>query len=226
MNQIIDNTKSSNPKLKFGLTIYETEIASLLANPKFTPEIRRRIDIVHLYIIDRANGPNFESYLKQVNEGFPNAKVIAGAYPYDRIDYERCHNCSPVEARDLQKRTLRVEVQLIRAGSLAGIEFYPGFFGLEDRWPGWDSPRNCAPERRQQCIDETKTMHGDALMILRQLKSGSVQISVADIQSGPYFYQSCPLDYSHIIYLEIGVFGPNMPLATPMSLQVASVGSQ
>jgi len=53
-----------------------------------------------------------------------------------------------------------------------------------------------------------------------------VQISVADIQNGPYYYQSCPLDFSHIVYFEVGLFGPNVPFKTEMLLQLASVGSE
>lgn len=53
-----------------------------------------------------------------------------------------------------------------------------------------------------------------------------VQISVADIHNGPYYSQSCPLDFSHIVYSEIGIFGPNIPFNAPVALQLASVGSE
>jgi len=170
MNQIIDNVKSNNPKLRFGITVYETEIASLVANPKFPPELRRRIDTVHLYIINRADGPRFENYVKQVKENFPNAEVIAGVYAYDRLDFEKCHGCSAADARDLQKQTLRAQVRLLQQGEIAGLEFYPGHFGWEDKFSGWSDPNECAPARRHECINNTKAMRDDAVVILRELK--------------------------------------------------------
>ena len=107
LKEIIDNTKSSNPNLKFGVTIYEDDIPSLLGTPEFTPALRKRIETVHLYIHNRADGPKFEKYLNQLEGKFPNAKIVAGNYPYDRLDYERCHGCSAADARELEKQTLK-----------------------------------------------------------------------------------------------------------------------
>jgi len=170
LNEIIDNVKSANAKLKSGLTIYEDDIPILQANPHLTPEIRNKVDTIHLYIHERANGPKFERYLKQIKEMFPNAKAIAGVYAYDRLDFEKCHGCSAAEARDLQKQTLREQVRLLQSGALVGLEFYPGHFGWEEKWEGWNDPAECAPGRKEQCAENTKAMHNDAVMILRGLK--------------------------------------------------------
>jgi hypothetical protein len=166
LRQVIENTKSKNRNLKFGITIYEDQLSGLLANPRFTPDLRKRIDTVHLFFHTRSNGPNFEAYLKQIKQNFPNARVIGGSYPYDRIDYEKSRN-STAEERDLQKRTLRVETRLLSEDAIAGVEFYPGHFGMEERLTLWNDPHECKPERKQACIENTKAMHNDAEMLLR-----------------------------------------------------------
>jgi hypothetical protein len=170
LGQLIDATKSKNPALAFGVTIYEDQIDALLANPRLTKALRGRIDLVHLFFHDRRNGPAFESWLSRIKQAFPRARVIGGSYPYDRLDYEKCADkaaCVPAEARELQEKTLRVEAKLLATGAIAGIEFYPGHFGWEERWPAWDNPRICKPEHKAACIANTKAMHADAAAILR-----------------------------------------------------------
>jgi hypothetical protein len=170
LRRIIESTKARNRALRFGITVYEDQLAELLGNPSFTSELRGSIDSVHLYFHDRRNGPRFETYLKQIKAGFPNARVFGGSYPYDRIDYEKCTlpaACVPVEQRELQKETLRVETRLLKQGEIAGIEFYPGHFGWEERLPAWDDARSCKPARRSECIENTRVMHGDVGAILK-----------------------------------------------------------
>jgi hypothetical protein len=167
LSRIIDNVKSENSKLKFGITVYENDLPALLENARFPVSLRSRINLVHLYIHNRENGPNFESYLDQVKKAFPSAGVIAGTYAYDRLDYEHCRKCSPGEQRDLQKETLRIQVRLLNRGRLTGIEFYPGHFGWEEKWSEWNDPHTCSPSRKVQCIQQTKAMHNDAAVILR-----------------------------------------------------------
>jgi hypothetical protein len=171
LRQIIENAKSKNPALKFGVTIYEDQIAGLLANPRFTADLRGRIDNVHLALHDRNNGPRFETYLAQIKRAFPRAQVIGVSYTYDRLDYEKCTSpsggCGAVEARELNKKLLRVQARLLKEGVLAGIEFYPGHFGWEEKWPAWNDPKICKPERKADCIENTRVMHGDAVAILK-----------------------------------------------------------
>jgi hypothetical protein len=170
LKQLIENTKAKNPALKFGVTIYEDQIAALLANPRFTADLRGRIDNVHLALHDRNNGPRFETYLAQIKQAFPRAQVFGVSYTYDRLDYEKCASpggCGAVEARELNKKLLRVQARLLKEGVLAGIEFYPGFFGTEDKWAAWNDAKICKPERKADCIENTKVMHGDAVAILK-----------------------------------------------------------
>jgi hypothetical protein len=167
MRRIIESTKTRNKALKLGITVYEDQLAQLLANPNFSTNLRGRIDSVHLYFHDRRNGPRFEDYLKQIKAAFPRAKVFGGNYAYDRLDYEKCAGCTPAGHRELQQQTLRLQVRLLRKGEIAGIEFYPGHFGWEDRLPAWNDPKVCRPERRSACIENTKAMHGDVLPILK-----------------------------------------------------------
>ena len=52
-----------------------------------------------------------------------------------------------------------------------------------------------------------------------------VLVTVDNFQAGAYYAQNCPLDYKHIGYFEVGVFGPNLPYSSPLSVQLAAVGS-
>jgi hypothetical protein len=170
LRRIIESTKARNRALRFGVTLYEDQLEGLLAHPSFTQDLRDRIDNVHLYFHARENGPRFEKYLARIKQAFPNARVIGGSYPYDRLDYEKCAVpavCVPVEQRELQKETLRLEVGLLRKGLISAIEFYPGHFGWEDRLPAWNDPKACRPSRTAECVENTRVMHGDVLPILK-----------------------------------------------------------
>ena len=171
LRQVIDNTKSKNSNLKFGVTIYANEIAGLLKDSRLSTESRNGIDTVHLYALYREDGPKFGAYVSQIKQIFPNAKVIAGAYAVDRVDYVPCSasghsHCSPQQEMDLFKQTFQTEVQLAKQGVVDGLEFYPGHFGWEGKWAGWNSSRTCEPDRKQQCIDNTNAMRQSALQTL------------------------------------------------------------
>jgi hypothetical protein len=170
LRRIIESTKASNRALRFGVTIYEDQLEGLLAHPSFSQDLRDRIDSVHLYFHDRRNGPRFEEYLARIKQAFPHASVIGGSYAYDRLDYEKCAVpavCVPVEQRELQKQTLRIEARLLKNGLISAIEFYPGHFGWEDRLPAWNDPKACRPSRKSACVENTKVMHGDVAPILK-----------------------------------------------------------
>ena len=125
---------------------------------------------MHLYFHDRRNGPRFGDYLKQIKTAFPRAAVFGGSYAYDRLDYEKCAepaSCNAAAQRELQRETLRIEVRLLRRGEIAGIEFYPGHFGWEDRLPAWNDPKVCRPSRKSECVENTKQMHSDVPLILK-----------------------------------------------------------
>lgn len=174
LGEVIAATKSNNPALKFGLTIYEDQLDSLLANPRFTPALRDHIDTVHLALHQRQNGPRFESYVNIVNHKLPNAKVIAGSYHSDRIDYIKCGNvrCSAEQEFDLYKQTLKLQLTLLEHKVISGIEFYPGYFGMEEKWKYWDDPRICASARKQQCIENSNKMDLATVQLLNEFGIG------------------------------------------------------
>lgn len=175
LGQIISATKSRNKALRFGVAIYEDQLTQVLDNPRFTPALRDQIDSVHLYLHQRQNGPEFESYVNQVGHHFSHAQVIAGAYHYDRIDYTKCGAlpCTPAQELNYYTQTLKLQLTLLEHQVVNGIEFYPGGFGLEDKLSFWNDPRICAPARRQQCIDNTKAMDNATLELFKEFKIGN-----------------------------------------------------
>ncbi|MGA8143201.1 MAG: hypothetical protein WB987_04850 [Candidatus Acidiferrales bacterium] len=163
LNSLIDGVKSHGSRLEFGATLYEDELQlSELDDPKLPSAIRAKFDIVHLYLHYRANGLKTPDYLEQAKKLFPNAKILLGVYAYDRISYMPCEKgnprpCSKQEERDYLAKTLDVDIALLKTETAAGLEFYPGSFGREEEWSGWDKPRIC-PGRKQDCIDNTKAL--------------------------------------------------------------------
>ena len=171
LSSVITNLKSANPNLKFGATVYEDDLSSTyLQDPRLPASLRAQFDIVHLFIHYRSHGPGYSAYLQQTGQLFPNAAVIAGAYAYDRRVYLPCAPsgpaCTAEQDIDLFQQTIAVQAQLWRRGAVAGIEFFPGYFGTEEQWTGWSDPRTCAPGDTAECIANTKNMRNAALSIL------------------------------------------------------------
>lgn len=189
LNAFITGVKLVNPDLRFGITLYEDDLTrsrDYLSDPKLPAAIREKVDYVHFYVHFRADSPKYADYLNQAKAIFPNARMIAGVYPYDRISYVPCalrsDPCTPQEEMDYFNTQLDAAINLLKSGSVSWIEFYPGNFGREDEWSGWSSSRICAPERRQACIDTTKQMHEIVLNKMRQL-FGSSGVAQAARQS-------------------------------------------
>lgn len=163
LDSLIDGIKS-NPNLGFGLTIYEDDLGSpYLSDQRFPPAARGKVDYVHFYIHYRVDTPKTADYVNQVKTIFPNAKVILGVYPYDRISYLPCAKggsvaCTPQQELDYVRQGIDIDLQLAKDGTAAGIEFYPGIFGSEGSWKGWDDNRNC-PGRKDECVQNTQKMH-------------------------------------------------------------------
>lgn len=172
LSVVIDNLKSANPRLKFGITLYENELDPVY-NPyidatHLPPSVKAKVDYVHLFLHYRANGPKFARYVAQAKAYFPNAKIIAGAYAYDRIDYFPCAQgdpaktpCTQAQEIDDFKQALAIQRQLVLTHEVVGLEIYPGYFGAEDDLygPGTDNLK-CANVTR--CIQTTLAMR-DAL---------------------------------------------------------------
>lgn len=163
LNSLIDGIKS-NPNLGFGLTIYEDDLTSpYLSDERFPAASRAMVDYVHFYIHYRVDTPKTADYVNQVKTVFPNAKVILGVYPYDRISYLPCTKggsvaCTPQEELDYVRQGIDIDLELAKNGTAAGIEFYPGIFGHESDWKGWDGGRIC-PGRKDECVANTQKMH-------------------------------------------------------------------
>jgi hypothetical protein len=175
LRQVIQNVKTFNPKLAFGITLYEDEIDSPYARPPYLPaDLAREVDIVHLFLHYRADAPKFSQYVDQVRALFPNAQVIAGLYAYDRIDYIPCspannRPCSQAEELSLYRESASTAAQLLKQGKIAGIEFYPGFFGMESQWGGWKQEHSCEPQRLAQCVGDTRQMREDTVDIFASI---------------------------------------------------------
>ena len=170
---VVDKARGAEPSLHFGVTLYEDELESLAQSPAlFPPELLARIDRVYLYLHYRKNGPDYARYVARTRTLFPHAAVFGGVYAYDRIDYIACAEgadktpCSRDQEIGLFREALVEQIALLRSGALDGIEFYPGQFGREDRWNGWDQERICRPDRRAECIENTEEMRRIAESLL------------------------------------------------------------
>ncbi len=171
--KVLHNAKAKNPSLRVGITLYENELDSAeIRPPKLPSKVAAGINDVYLYLHYRANAPNYPSYVRRTKALFPNAKVIAGSYAYDRVNYLPCapsshRYCTPAQDIRLYKESIAIQARLLKEGVLAGIEFYPGYFGKESEWPAWKKGgRICHPDRVHQCIDDTRTMREDAAKVL------------------------------------------------------------
>ncbi len=174
VGESILNLKSANPKLAFGITLYEDDLASpYLQNAKLPAAVRANVDFVHLYIHYREDGPKYATYVAQAKVLFPHAHIVAGSYAYDRRAFLPCAPkgvaCTEQQDFDLFKQSLTIQAQEMRQGVVDHIEFYPGYFGNEPQWTSWTNPRECAPGDVPACIDNTITMREAALEILNSV---------------------------------------------------------
>src|SRR6185437_15504362 len=165
VSDFISVVKSKNPDLKFGVTLYETELTGAGNITTMLPQsVRDRIDVVHFYVAYRQDGPNIVSYLPQIHDEFPNAQIMGGQYAYDRINYANCKPgskaapCTAVQEIQLFENLFDAELSDVRSGVLGGLEFYPGYFGAEATMPTWKSARGCAAGQTAACIANTQTM--------------------------------------------------------------------
>src|SRR5258708_6666994 len=159
----VNAAKAANPNLKFTVTMYEDKLGSpLLADSNLPPSTKASVDYVQLYVHYRGDGPNYATYIQQTKAIFPNAKIVAGAYAYDRIDYLPCLPkgvpCTLQQEEDLFQQLFLIQLQELKQGTVDQIEFSPGYFGLEAQWPAWSEPRRCAPSRVPACVANTIAM--------------------------------------------------------------------
>ncbi len=168
---VIANLKSDNHNLRFGATIYEDDLTSpYLQDAKLPAAVRAQFEYVHLFIHYREDGPNYPGYVQQAKKLFPHARIIAGSYAYDRRAFLPCapkgQPCTTQQDFDLFQQSLTIQVQEVKHGIVDHIEFYPGYYGVEETWPSWSNPRECDPAEVAACIANTKAMREAALGIL------------------------------------------------------------
>ena len=157
--------KSVNPNLHLGLTIYMDQLSSgsSFSLLNLNQEFRSQVDYIHLYPHYRKEAQPLSVVVEKAKQVFPNAKIIAGAYAYDRRDYLPCVRggsgpCSNEEEVSLFRSLFEEQWAMLRSGVVTAIEFYPGSFGTEEEWSGWENPRSCRAGRRQECVANTRDM--------------------------------------------------------------------
>lgn len=163
---VIAGTKVYNPNLAFGITLYEDSLTHPMTTTTLTSSTRAKIQYVHFYVHYRENASKWASYLPTVRSLFPNAKIIAGAYPYDRIDYIWCAQgdpnrtpCTAAQEQSYYEELLENQAASYKAGQVSGIEFYFGYFGMPQDWAGWTvSDRICSPSRLSTCYANSSTL--------------------------------------------------------------------
>lgn len=138
-DHVVDAVKAGNSKLRFGVTIYETELpgygTNLPGSPGYTIEVmpeaqRRRIDVVHLFIYYRPNCTKIAQYVDIVHREFPSSQVVIGLYNQDRRKTEK-RAATTAEEESMFSNCVKLASSLIAGGRAAAIEFWPGNFGLE-----------------------------------------------------------------------------------------------
>jgi hypothetical protein len=189
VTDVIAATKSANPNLAFGVTIYEDGLthAALLNLPV---AVRSQIQYVHLYLHYRENAPNYASYVATAKTIFPKAKIIAGAYPYDRIDYLPCAfkgtvHCTAAQEQALYKQALQIQLNLLNAGTIYGLEFFFGYFGDPQDWPSWTSEtRICQPARLSTCYENSTILQKISLEVLHSKLTPAVSLPHTSLYMG------------------------------------------
>jgi len=165
VNSVITATHYYNPNLAFGATIYEDSLTHTMLTTTLTASTRARIQYVHFFVHYRENVSKLNTYLAQVRSYFPNAKIIAGNYPYDRIDYLWCTQgdpnrtpCTAAQEQSSHQSLMQAELNLYKSGSIVGVESYFGYFGNPGDWSGWTAPTACTTRSYTTCIANTNTL--------------------------------------------------------------------
>jgi hypothetical protein len=170
--------KSKNPNLAFGVTIYEDSLTHV-ALTSLPASVRGAIQFVHLYVHYREDAPNYAANVATAKTIFPNAKIIAGAYPYDRINYIPCAykgtvECTAAQEQSLYQQLLETQASMVKAGTIYGLEFFFGYFGDPQDWGGWTTQTNaCLTSRLSQCYSNTSILQNISLQVLQSTFAAS-----------------------------------------------------
>jgi hypothetical protein len=175
LETVASNLKSRSSRMQFGTTIYQDQLTTgELDRLQLSDAARRSIDLVHLFPHYRKERKSVTDYITEAKRAFPNAKVIIGIYAYDRREYLPCSAdihapCSNEEEIDLFDKVFREDLRIASSGGAAGIEFFPGNFGSEDAWKGWNNPRACKQGERDACVQNTVSMRQKVREVMRNL---------------------------------------------------------
>jgi len=158
------NLKSRSAKVQFGATIYQDQlITGELDKLQLSDVAKQSVDIVHLFPHYRKERKSVTDYVAEAKRVFPNAKIILGVYAYDRREYLPCaagshEACSSADEVNLFDQAFREDLKVASGGGAIGIEFFPGNFGAEDSWKGWNNSRACKEGERATCVQNTVAM--------------------------------------------------------------------
>jgi archaellum component FlaF (FlaF/FlaG flagellin family) len=172
MEDVLAATKSENSNLAFGVTVYE-DYLNHTALTSLPSSVRGGISYVHLYLHYREDAPNWATYVATAKSLFPNAKIIAGAYPYDRINYLPCAykgtvECTAAQEQSYYQEVLTTQANMLKAGTVYGLEFFFGYFGNPQDWPSWTTQKNaCLSSRLSQCYSNTTILQNISLQVLK-----------------------------------------------------------
>jgi archaellum component FlaF (FlaF/FlaG flagellin family) len=190
VSDVIAATKSENPSLAFGVTIYEDQLTHT-ALTSLPLSVRGAIQYVHLYVHYREDAANWASYVATAKTLFPNSQIIAGAYPYDRINYIPCAykgtvECTAAQEQSYYQELLQLQANMVKAGTVYGLEFFFGYFGDPQDWPSWTTQTNaCLSSRLSQCYANTSVLQNISLQVLQSTfaaggsSGGKVSVSLS-----------------------------------------------
>jgi len=210
VSSVITDIKSKNPKLKFGITTYEDSLThGIIASStwlyhgltfKSIPaSVLAKIDNVHLFVHYREDASTYATAVATAKKLFPNAKIYAGAYPYDRIDYIPCAKgsttpCTLSQEESFYQQLLNTQVAMAKNGTVSGVEFYFGYFGDPQDWPGWtESSRICNPTRLSSCYANSTTLQNMSLNTLNSASSTSSGTAALTLQHTSVYMGSDPV---------------------------------
>jgi hypothetical protein len=188
--QVIANVKLDNPRLAFGATLYENDLASSLLQATTLPAVTRaKFDYIHLFIHYRENGPNYANVFGAGQGDVPPRHIIAGSYAVDRRAFLPCAQggtaeCTVQQDFDLYTESLKIQVQELQTGAVDRIEFFPGYFGTESQ-STWSDPKHCAASEFDECIADAVAMRDAALGILNGKVAPPTWLQLAPIETPP-----------------------------------------
>lgn len=132
-DQIVQTVKTTNPKLRFGITVYEDQLpgASGYNTGAMTEAHRSKVDVVHLYFHQRPHCTNMAQYADVARRQFPVAQLAIGLYNQDRRKVEK-RSSTEAEEQNMFTNCVKLASSLVASGQATAIEFYPGNFGLEN----------------------------------------------------------------------------------------------